>query len=261
MGKKRRLGRPARVRLWPALAVLALLALTTGCARLLTETTLRAQVLEAPRKREVPVGARALVLGQRAGLTVHAQVFTESRCADELRQNARGFATTVTRADGQSLLAEWLFGGVLTALGGAGLGWTATHAALPDEPPSAQASRYQFTGALAAIGLAFVAAATWQTSSLGTHERDLGVKELIKQTREHGCGRAARPNEALRLTLCDGKQLLATADAAGIAAFALPEDIDARIASEGTDRAILEVLSDVHGQTVLHLAAAVTPAN
>ncbi len=245
-------------RQWVALALLAALGGLSQCARLTTQTTLRAQVLEQPRKREVPVGQRAAVQGQRVGNLLHAQVFTEQRCADELRQHARGFARTVTQAQGQSLLAQWLYGGALTVLGGIGLGWTATHPALPDEAPAAQSSRYTTTGAIALIGVAFLAGSVWQTASLGISERDLGVQELVKQQREHGCGRVPRPKEPLRLTLCDGKQLETIADDQGHASFALPDDMEARIASEGSDRAILEARTDVRGQTVLHLAATAT---
>ncbi len=230
-----------------------------ACARLATETSLRAEVLEKPRKVTVSAGERVAVDGRRVGLRLPAEVWTEQRCADELRQNARGWATTTTRAVGQSLLAEWLFGSVLTA---GGIGLTAAVAMhKPDEmePPAAQTSRYLATGAVAVIGLGLLAGAIVQTAALGVSERDLGVKELVKRVRETACGRSPRPNEALRLTLCDGKQLEAVSDAGGMAEFALPDDLDDLIASEGTDRAVLEARSDPKSQRVLHLGSGTTP--
>ncbi|MBM4345407.1 MAG: hypothetical protein FJ100_18705 [Deltaproteobacteria bacterium] len=235
-------------------------ALGPACARLATDTALRADVLEKPRKATVSVGERIAVDGRRTALRVDAETWTEKRCAEELRQNARGWLRTSTRAVGHSLAAEWLFGGVLTA---AGVGLTAAvalHTPEADEAPAAQTSRYLATGAVGVVGVALLVAATVQTASLGVSERDLGVKELVKRVRETACGRSPRPHEALRLTLCDGKQLEAISDAAGRAVFALPEDVDDRIASEGSDRAILEARFDPRSQRVLHLAVAVTDA-
>ncbi len=235
-----------------------MLASQLACARLATDTRLRAEVLEKPRKVTVAAGERIAVDGRRAGQRLDAEVWSEKRCADELRQNARGWLTTTTTAVGHSLAIEWVFASVLT-LGGAGLTTSvALHSPDADEPPAAQTSRYLATGAVTVVGLGLLAAAIVQTVSLGTSERDLGVKELVKRVRETPCGRSPRPNEALRLTLCDGKQLEAVSDVAGRAVFVLPDDMDDRIASESTDRAVLEARADPKSQRVLHLSAVAT---
>lgn len=258
MGKERRLGRPARLNRAGAVAACAVLA--SHCARLATESQLRAVPLEAPRKVEVKLDDRPAVEGRRVGQKVVAQAWTLHRCGDELRQNARGLQRSETKAVGHSLTAEWLMGGAIFALGGGGVAYTMAHPAAPDEPPANQTSRYMVTVGVAALGAALLAGATVQQLSLGVRETDLGVKELRKLVRERTCGQDVRPREPLRLTLADGKQLETVADDQGRGEFALPDDIDDRHSSEGTDRAVLEGKSDARAQTVLHLAVAATPA-
>ena len=82
---------------------LAWLVADAGCARLVTQTTLRAEPLEKPRRVTVAAGERVAVDGQRNGLTLVAQAWNEKRCADELRQQARGWQRSTTRAVGHSL--------------------------------------------------------------------------------------------------------------------------------------------------------------
>ncbi|MSQ83509.1 MAG: hypothetical protein EXR77_11580 [Myxococcales bacterium] len=242
-----------------AVSVCALSLVASGCARMVVTSELRAEPLEKPRKIVVELGERAAVDGYRSGDRFVARAWKEKRCADELRQNARGYQRTTTRAVGYSLAVEWLFGGAVAALGASGMGFTAAHGPDAGEAPAAQTSRYLVTGAVLTLGAALLAGATWQTWSLGVAEKELGVRELAKRYREFACGRAPLPREALRLTLSDGKQLEATGDDNGRAEFRLPDDLNDRHASEGTDRAILEVNSDGRSQRVLHLAQQGSP--
>jgi len=237
----------------PRLLAPALLALAlTDCARMIRESELRAVPLETPRKQPVTLPSLLGVAGKREGLTVVASVFERARCGDALRQRARGVRHTKVRADGQSLLAEWLVGGAASLLGGAGLAWTATRAPDPEETPGAQQQRYLLTGGILAGGLVFLLGAVDQQSETGEHDEDLGERELKKIANERDCGRTPKGGEALRLTLSDGTQLEATADAQGQAIFALPADVDERL-EVGEKRAVLEARSDPKAQSVVAL--------
>jgi hypothetical protein len=223
-----------------------------GCARLVSETRLDARPLEAPRKAgEVRLAARLLVSGVRDGAVVRAEAWDEQRCGDDYRQRVRGTRRTVTVAQGQSLTAEWLLGGLITLLGGTGVAWTVTHPAGPDEAPDRQSTRMTLTAAVAAGGLALLGAATAQQLQVGTHTEDLGERELRKVMAERPCGRHPRGGEALRLTLSDGTQLEAQTAADGCAVFELPAGTDERLQAEGRLRAVLEARSDPRAQVVV----------
>jgi hypothetical protein len=234
-------------------ALLCLLTLLLcDCARMVRESTLSAVPLETPRKQAITLPSLLGVAGKREGLTVLATVFERARCADQLRQRARGVRHTRVRADGQSLLGEWLVGGAASLLGGAGLAWTATRAADPEDAPGAQQQRYLLTGGILAGGLVFLLGAVYQQSEIGDHDEDLGERELQKVANEHDCGHTPKGSEALRLTLSDGTQLEAVADTQGQAIFTLPPDIDERL-EVGEKRAVLEARSDPKAQAVVAL--------
>ncbi len=234
------------------LATCLLTMLLCDCARMLRESTLSAVPLEAPRKQPITLPSLLGVAGKREGLTVVASVFQRARCGDELRQRARGVRHTTVRADGQSLLAEWIVGGAASLLGGAGLAWTATRTPDPEEGPGAQQQRYLLTGGILAGGLVFLLGAVYQQSEIGEHDEDLGERELKKVVGERDCGHTPTGGEALRLTLSDGTQLEATADTQGHATFALPADVDERL-EVGEKRAVLEARSDPKAQAVVGL--------
>lgn len=238
-----------------ALTVVPLVAacLAQGCARLVTETSLTAEPLESPRRAKVSLPPRIAVAGTRVDKTVVSKVFDEARCGEELRQRVRGTRTTHVRVDGQSLVAEWLFGGALLLLGGAGTAYTATRTVDPQEIPGSQSNRLGLTAGVAGAGVALLGAALYQQLQLGTHREDIGERELRRVEREQGCGRTAKGGEQLRLTLSDGLQLHATSDAAGQAVFVLPDDLDERLEAGGSRRAVLEARSDASAQAVVPL--------
>lgn len=235
-----------------AVGIVSSLVVLSGCARLVSETTLAAQPLEPPRKTaEVKLPPRLAVYGVREGGVVHAEAWDEQRCGDVYVQRVRGARKTQTVAQGQSLVGEWLLGGLITALGASGVAWTVTHPAAADEAPDNQSTRLTLTAAVATAGLALLGAATAQQLQVGTHVEDLGERELRKTVGDRACGRSPRAAEAMRLTLSDGTQLHAQTDASGRAEFMLPADTDERLDGEGRRRAILEARSDPRAQSVV----------
>lgn len=229
------------------------LVLLCSCARLNEQVTLRAQPLEPPHLVRVQLGERLTLVGVREGAAVHAQVTKLQRCADVTEQRAEGFRRVERHAEGQSLVLEWVFGGLFTAGGLGLLGWTA---AAPDQADAAAKSapaNYAYGAAIAALGVGFIAGAIYDQSLTGVHEESLGTRTLRKEGPEQVCGQVPASSGQVRLTLSDGSQLEAPVDAAGVAVIALPADLEKRLTREGNRRATLEVLGDASAQVRLEL--------
>lgn len=224
-----------------------------GCAQLSTQRTLRALPVEAPRSVVVPLGSGFAIRGGRDGDAVVAQVDRVERCADELHQNARGIERTERRAVGYSLVGEWLIGSLVTASGATLLGLTAAFPPEPGVTSKSQTTAWLQAGAVTAVGAAVLAGAIWDQAQVGVQERDLGVRELRQRKAERVCSSAPAASAPVRLTLPDGEQLTGTTDATGVARIALPADLEARLAREGSRRATLEAQGDARAQVRITL--------
>jgi hypothetical protein len=242
-----------------AMACCTLVAVTAACAHIDVTQQLRVEPLEEPRRVVVEIGKGLKVSGRREGMAVRAEVSEVLRCADELHQRARGWQVTIRTPHGASLALEWLFGGAFALSGGAMLGY-----ALANPPPSPTLldGELQYEskwppritgGALLAFGLGLLGGAAWQQATLGRSERDLGERVMMKRVRDKLCGEQPAPNAVVRLTLSDGQQLEATADAAGVALVPLPGDVTAILEREGRSKATLEATGDVRAQVRVQL--------
>ena len=239
---------------WRTLCSLLLILQLAGCAQIAETVQLRAEPLGPPVTVRVDTSAGFAVRGERQGDVVEVQIEAVRYCADEQRQRARGFRVTERHAEGSSLTLEWLFGGLLSATGA---GLAAYNAANPPDTSAGSlrsASRgYWFAGGIGAVGLALLGGALAQQLSLGKSETDLGERELKKRGHEAICQRQPATGGQVRLTLADGAQIEATADAQGQASVPLPADLEARMAKEGSRRATLEVLGDARAQVRISL--------
>lgn len=225
-----------------------------GCAQIGETVQLRAQPLGPPTTVRVDTSRGFAVQGERRGGAVEVQIDAVQYCADEQRQRARGIRVVERRAEGSSLLIEWTFGGLLSATGA---GLAAYNAANPPDVSAgslrSEARGYWFAGGIGAAGLALLGGALVQQLSLGKSEIDLGERELHKRGKESICQRQPAQGGQVRLTLPDGAQLEASADAQGKASLPLPQDLEARIEKEGSRRATLEVLGDARAQVRIPL--------
>jgi hypothetical protein len=246
-----KLARSPRLRFLVACQVLACL-LTSACAHIEETQTYRIDPLERARTSRVETGLGLGVTGSRQGPAVQAQVFDVTWCALEHKQRARGWKRVERVPVGQSLTIEWVFGGLFTATS-AGL-MTLNTLSPPENPEltmRSQSSGYAFAGVVGAIGLGLLTGAIVQQASLGRHDTDMGVKEMVKRDNDFVCKREPAHGGRVRLTLADGMQLEADADQNGLAVLLLPGDIESRLA-EGR-RATLEAIGDPRAQVRIPL--------
>lgn len=234
-------------------ALLLMALLLMSCARLNEQVSLRAQPLEAPRTVRVQLGERQAVSGARDGDVVRVQVTRIQRCADVQEQRAEGFRRVERKADGQSLVLEWVFGGIFTAAGTGLLAWTAASPADLETSTDTAPANYAYGAAITALGVGLLAGALYDHALLGVHEESLGERTLRKEGPEQICGQTPGSSGVVRLTLPDGGQIEASVDATGQAVITLPVDLEKRIEREGSRRATLEVLGDAHAQVRLAL--------
>jgi hypothetical protein len=233
--------------------LLASMILLCSCARLNEQVTLRAEPLEPPRTERVQLGERMAVTGVREGDAVRAQVTRVQRCADVQTQRAAGFRHIERQPDGQSLLAEWLFGGLFTVGGVALIGATAAYPEPTGSGVASAPANYGFGAAITAVGLGLLAGAVYDNSLLGAHEEPLGERTLRKSGPEQVCSQAPAASGQVRLTLPDGAQLEANVDLTGRALLPLPANVEQRLEREGSRRATLEVIGDPRAQVRLEL--------
>jgi len=225
----------------------------TGCARIHTTRTFRAEPVEKPQRIVERSGVGYTVRGElqtgEAGAVFRAQVDAVERCKILLVQKARGVRTEVRTPVRHTLTLQWVFGGLLAAAGGGLMTWQAL-APAPGEDALYQQSptgTYVTGGLIAAGGLALLAGSIVQSARLGRHELDLGIRELRREAGEETCGRGDPSGAVVRLTLDDDSMYTATADADGRADVALPSDLDTRLSAHGA-RATLEVKGDARSQ-------------
>lgn len=243
--------RPLRAR-----AVAAVVALACGCAHVEERVTLRAQALEQPHTTRVEIGTGKGIEGERQGGTVRAVVQDLTICAAETRQRALGFRRIERKAVGQSLVIQWVFGGLFTATG---TGLLVAQAQAPAaEADTLNAGRseqlgYLYAGAIAAAGLGLLAGSVWQQQGLGVHETPLGERVLHTRGDRFACARRPATGGRVRLTLPDGLQIEAEAGTDGVAQVPLPEDLETRLETEGSRRASLEVMGDARAQVRIGL--------
>ncbi len=233
--------------------VVVLCLVLACCARLTEQVTLRAEPLEPPRIVRVQLGERLAVVGSRDGNAVRAQVTRVQRCADVQEQRAAGFRHVERQADGKSLTAEWLFGGLFTAGGLALIGWTAVSPVDLTTSTDNAPANYGYGAAITALGAGLLAGALYDQLQTGGHDEPLGERTLRKEGPEQVCGALPATTGQVRLTLPDGAQLEAAVDATGVARVPLPDDLDKRLEREGSRRATLEVLGDARAQVRLDL--------
>lgn len=214
---------------------------------------MRVEPLEPPRKTQVSLGSGLGIQGARDGNQVRAQLLVVQYCADEQQQRARGFQRVERQAIGWSLKAEWLFGGLIAATGAGLMAYTAANPPDPTVTVKSQRTAYLQAGAVLAVGVGLLAAATWQQLGLGVHETPLGEKVLTKRGSEYTCGQAPATGGRARLTLADGHQIEGDADASGVALLPLPDDLELRMQTEGSRRATLEALGDPRAQVRIGL--------
>ena len=233
-------------------------ALLVGCAHIAETSRLRAVALEPPRKQTVTVGHGLGVEGKRQGDSVRAQLLVVDYCAEERRQRARGLRDTTRTAQGQSLVLEWVFGGLFSLTGGGVAAFNALRPPVTDANGiTSKSSALPFAVGIGAAGLALLGGAAWQTASLGTATEDLGERELVQRSSERACGRRPGGSGRVRLTLASGLQVEGEADAAGVVQLPLPASLTDHL--EVGTRATLEVLGDPRGQTRIDLAQPATP--
>lgn len=229
-----------------------LLVLLTSCAQMSEVVTLRAVPLEEPRMVLETLGNRLAIAGERMGMTVRAQVTQVQECADVQTQRAEGFRRVERKAEGNSLLLHWIFGGLFTASGAGLVAWTALSPVDPQGPNSA-GTNYAYGAVLGGAGLALLASALWSETQLGVHEESLGEKVLRRPGQKRVCAETPVHTGEVRLTLADGLQLTAKIDEQGQALLALPENLEKRLEQEGSRRATLEALDDPRAQIRLDL--------
>lgn len=237
---------------------LAAAALVVGCAHIAETSQLRAIPLEPPRKQTVPAGKGLGIEGRREGELVRAQVLEVAYCAEERRQRARGVQETTRTAVGQSLVLEWVFGGLFALTGGGVGAYNALRPPVDDANGiTTKASALPYAIGIGAAGLALLGGAAWQTASLGTRSEALGERELVQRSPERPCGRkpwvAAGPSDRarVRLTLASGLQLDGEAGPDGAVNLPLPASLTDHL--EAGQRATLEVIGDPRGQTRIDL--------
>lgn len=231
------------------------LATTPACVRYREESRVAVETLEKPRPAVVARPSRLAIEGKRIENTVVAAVFDQQRCADVFLQRARATRIRLRQPVQSSLVAAYVTGSALTLIGGAGLGWAATH---PPPPDSVMASQnvYPSLAAVTAGGLLLLGMAVAEQLRAGEFREELGERQLEKLVRERSCGdvsgRTPRPAEAVRLTLSDGLQIEGVADAQGQVVLQLPADLEERLDGQPR-RAVLEARSDPRAQVVLQL--------
>lgn len=234
------------------IVTLASLLGATACAHIEESTSLRVQPLEPERVVRIETGHGLGIEGQRQGLAVQAQVFAVTWCALKHHRRARGFKRIERTAVGNSLTMEWLFGSLFTASSAAVF---AVNSLDPPQDPQTslrtQSSGYVFAGAVGAIGLGLLTGAIVQQASLGHSETDLGERDLEKRDRDFACKREPATGGRVRLTLADGLQIEADADAHGQVVMPLPMDVESHL-GEGR-RATLEVVGDAKAQVRIPL--------
>lgn len=255
-----KLARSPRLRFLVACQVLACL-LTSACAHIQETETYRIDPLERARTSRVETGLGLGVAGSRQGPAVQAQVFDVTWCALEHKQRARGWKRVERVPVGKSLIIEWIFGSVFTATSAAALAWntsspparveTTTANGLRETTLKSDTSGHVFAAVAGAIGLGLLTGAIVQQASLGRHDTDMGVKEMVKRDNDFVCKREPAHGGRVRLTLADGMQLEADADQNGLAVLLLPGDIESRLA-EGR-RATLEAIGDPRAQVRIPL--------
>ena len=234
-------------RLWLVCA-----GLLVGCAHLAETTQLRAIPVEPPRVQTMAVGKALGIEGARQGDAVHARIFEVQLCVDERHQNARGVRETTRSSVGQSLVLEWTFGGLFTATAAAVTVFDALRPPVDDKSGvSSKTSVLPYAIGLGAVGSLLLAGAGWQTASLGVHEDDLGVRELVVRSPERPCGRQPASGGRARLTLASGLQLEAEAGADGALTLPLPASVTDHLATGR--RATLEALGDARAQVRISL--------
>lgn len=231
-------------------------SLAASCAHVEERVSLRAQALEQPHTTRVEIGSGKGIEGERLEGSVRAQVQDLTICAAETRQRALGFRRVERRTVGQSLLIQWVFGGLFTATG-TGL-MLAQAQAPPAEEDTLNAARnerigYLYAGGIAAVGLGLLAGSVWQQWGLGVHETPLGERVLQTRGDQFACARRPATGGRVRLTLPDGLQIEAEAGADGVALVPLPDDVEARLQAEGSRRASLEVMGDARAQVRIGL--------
>ncbi len=238
------------VAMWTAVAMLA------GCARVIETHSLRARPLESPKMTVVEAEEGFQVRGKRDGAVVRIQVARVRYCKRVTEQRAMGLRRTERRADGHSLLLEWLFGAVLTGTGASVIGYSATHPP-KNEPdatvnPGNQQQAYLHGGIIGVIGLGLLGSAVWQQASLGITSEELGERVLKSTGLTYPCRATKATAGRVRLTLDDGLQIYGDVDETGHAVVELPDDIERRISAEGR-KATLEAIGDWRSQTRIRL--------
>ncbi len=246
-----RAGRSARI-----VAVLTTVVLLVGCARIIETRSLGARPLEAPRVKVVEIGEGFQVRGKRDGAVVRVQVARVHYCNRVTEQRAIGLRRTERKADGHSLLLEWLFGAVLAGTGASVVAYGATHP--PEETPDLtvnlgnQKQAYVHGGIIGVLGLSLLGGAAWQQASLGVTNEELGERTLKRAGLAYPCRQTRAKKGRIRLTLDDGLQIYGDVDETGYAVVELPDDIEKRIVAEGR-KATLEAIGDWRSQTRIQL--------
>ncbi len=230
-------------RIAPVLLTLA--CLHVGCAQIQQNVQLRAEPLEKPRVSRLESGHGTGVSGQRQGDAVLVQVWQVTYCTEQTRQNARGIEVIERHSVGPSLAMQWTFGGVLTA---AAAGLATYNTVVPPDPNTgkSQAAGYVMPAVIGAAGLGMIIGSLVQQMSLGTHEFDRGVRELLVQGRPEPCKRQPATSGHIRLTFSDMSELQADADAQVRATISLPADLDKHL--QDSRRVTLEVDGDTRAQ-------------
>ncbi|MCB9739781.1 MAG: hypothetical protein H6747_10975 [Deltaproteobacteria bacterium] len=230
--------------------------LSGGCARISEVRSLRVVPLEKPRLTTEMRDKGYRLKGERVGETVRLEVVAVQRCATVRRQHADGFERTTREAVGPSLTMQWIMGGLFTVAGIAIAGYNLANPPQPDPDgavsPTSTSSAYLQAGLFGGVGVGLLVGSAVQTASLGVSERPLGKRELQVEGALRICSHAPATEGKVRLTLPDGRQLVADVGEDGVATVPLPPDLEPVLAREGR-RATVEVLGDWRSQARITL--------
>jgi len=222
------------------------------CAHIHEQRGLRVQPLDKATNERVQTVQGLGISGQRDGNTLRAQVEKVQYCATLQKQRALGFEIVDRQSNDKTLLMQWSFGAILTVMGGGLVAYSTLHPAVEEQGTYTTKGSIAFPAAIGIGGLALLTASLAQQLSLGKSETPLGERTIEKRSSEFICGREPANGGHVRLTLSDGTQLEADADAKGVAVIELPANIDAILATEGK-RATLEAIGDARAQVRIGL--------
>ncbi len=229
------------------LLLLLLMAGQTRCAHIAEQRGLRVQPLDKASNERVQTVQGLGVTGQREGNAVRAQVQNIQYCVTLQKQRALGFEVLNRQSSDKTLAMQWTFGGILTAMGGGLVTYSLLRPAVEEEGTYTTKGSIAFPAAIGIGGLALLTGSLVQQLSLGKSETPLGERTMEKRSSEFICGREPAHAGHVRLTLSDGTQLEADADANGLAVIALPANIEAILQADGK-RATLEAVGDARAQ-------------